>query len=101
MLKYRLVECKTDNPPAELDDKAGEEMDEACANLLIPLALADGQAAIAYVRQHAAEYGVDPKRIGIIGFSAGGTVAGSVAFNYDANSFNRLCRTNLVWNTTG
>ena len=85
VLKYRLVECKTDNPPAELMTKQGKEMDEACAPV-IPLALADGQAAIAYVRQHAAEYGVDPRRIGIIGFSAGGTVAGSVAFNYDANS---------------
>ena len=44
--------------------------------------MADGLAAIEYVRQHTADYGIDPKRIGIIGFSAGGTVAASVAFNY-------------------
>ena len=39
---------------------------------IVKLALADGQAAIAYVRTHAKEYGVNPDRIGIIGFSAGG-----------------------------
>jgi acetyl esterase/lipase len=35
-----------------------------------------------YVRKHATEYGVNPERIGIIGFSAGGTLAISVAMNY-------------------
>jgi acetyl esterase/lipase len=38
------------------------------------------------VRKQAKEYGVNPDRIGIIGFSAGGTVAASVAFNYTAES---------------
>jgi acetyl esterase/lipase len=49
---------------------------------IIKLAMADGQAAVGYVRQHAKEYGINPERIGIIGFSAGGTVAASVAYNY-------------------
>jgi lysophospholipase L1-like esterase len=34
------------------------------------------------VRQHAAEYGISPSRIVIIGFSAGGTMAASSAYNY-------------------
>ena len=51
-------------------------------NPIIPLSIADGWEAIKYVRTHAAEYGIDPTRIGIIGFSAGGTVAASSAFNY-------------------
>lgn len=85
VLKYRLVECKTDDPPTEMRDKVGPAMAQACAPV-IPLAHADGQRAIAYVRQHAAVYGLDPNRIGIIGFSAGGTVAASVGYTYTPES---------------
>jgi acetyl esterase/lipase len=42
--------------------------------------------AMRYVRSHAADYGVDPARIGIMGFSAGGTLTASVAFVHDAES---------------
>jgi acetyl esterase/lipase len=52
----------------------------------VPLAVADGLEAVKYVRQHAAEYGIDPIRIGMMGFSAGGTVTGSVAQTYTAES---------------
>jgi acetyl esterase/lipase len=47
-----------------------------------PLAVADGLAAVAYVRQHAAEWGISPDRVGIIGFSAGGAVTAEVALHY-------------------
>lgn len=43
-------------------------------------ALADGQRAIRLVRSRAAEWGVDPARVGILGFSAGGEVASMVAY---------------------
>ena len=36
-----------------------------------PAELEDGQRAIRYVRAHAAEWKLDPNRVGIIGFSAG------------------------------
>ena len=49
---------------------------------VIPLAVADGLAAVTYVRQHASEWGVSPDRVGIIGFSAGGRVTAGVAFHY-------------------
>jgi len=49
---------------------------------LLPLAIADARASIVYVRQHAAELGVAPNRIGIMGFSAGGTLAAASVFNY-------------------
>jgi acetyl esterase/lipase len=52
----------------------------------VPLAVADGREAVKYVRIHAAEYGIDPLRIGMMGFSAGGTVTGSVAQTYDPQS---------------
>ncbi len=53
-----------------------------------PLAVADGRAAIAYVRAHAAEYGISPSRVGIMGFSAGGTIAAATAFGYTPENKN-------------
>jgi acetyl esterase/lipase len=47
-----------------------------------PLAIADGLAAVAYVRRHASEWNVSADRVGIIGFSAGGSVTAEVAFRY-------------------
>ena len=41
----------------------------------IPMALQDAQRALSIVRHNAAEYGVDPNRIGVMGFSAGGNLA--------------------------
>lgn len=43
-------------------------------------ALEDGQRAMRYVRSKASEYGLDPKRIGIMGFSAGGEVVSMVCY---------------------
>lgn len=41
-----------------------------------PTALTELAAAVAWVRAHAAEYGADPHRIAVCGFSAGGHLAG-------------------------
>ena len=38
--------------------------------------------AICYIRRHAAEYGVDPERIGLVGFSAGGHLVASTMCLY-------------------
>ncbi len=48
-----------------------------------PAPLSDAQHAIRTVRAKAAEYGIDPKRIGIWGFSAGGHLASSAATHFD------------------
>jgi acetyl esterase/lipase len=40
-----------------------------------PEDLADAQRAVRLTRQHAAEWGIDPKRVGVLGFSAGGHLA--------------------------
>ena len=44
-------------------------------------AAADLRRAVRWVRAHAAEYGVDPNRVGVMGFSAGGELVSLVADN--------------------
>jgi acetyl esterase/lipase len=44
-------------------------------------AAADARRAIRWVRAHASDYGVDPHRIGLMGFSAGGELVSLVADN--------------------
>lgn len=44
-------------------------------------ALQDAQRAVGVVRQRAGEFGLDPKRIGVLGFSAGGHLAAALAAN--------------------
>jgi acetyl esterase/lipase len=46
-------------------------------------ALEDAQRAMGLVRQHAAEWGIDPKRVGVIGFSAGAHLSVAVSNHYD------------------
>lgn len=51
-------------------------------------ALADTQRAFRVIRANAAEWGVDPEKIGIMGFSAGGEQAARVALRFDAGDPN-------------
>lgn len=46
--------------------------------------LSDAEQAIRLVRQHAAEWGVNPQRVGIMGASAGGHLAASLATLYSS-----------------
>jgi acetyl esterase/lipase len=48
-----------------------------------PAPLQDTQRAIRMVRSRAAEWRVDPKRVGILGFSAGGHLASTAATHFD------------------
>ncbi|MCA9174081.1 MAG: alpha/beta hydrolase [Planctomycetales bacterium] len=49
-----------------------------------PVPLQDAQRAIRHVRHHAKQLGVDPQRIGIMGFSAGGHLASTAATHFDS-----------------
>ena len=49
-----------------------------------PIPLGDAQRAIRMVRARAAEWKIDPKRVGILGFSAGGHLAASATTIFDA-----------------
>jgi acetyl esterase/lipase len=43
----------------------------------------DGQRAIRLVRRHAKEWGIDPNKIGIMGFSAGGHLASTLSTHFN------------------
>jgi acetyl esterase/lipase len=90
VLKYRTLQQDPAAPRGPLPGMPGpgsrEELvivngnanpapNDAALRNVLELAVADAQAAIRLVRGRAAEWHIDPRRIGIIGFSAGGGVA--------------------------
>ncbi|WP_010134858.1 alpha/beta hydrolase [Ochrovirga pacifica] len=76
VLKYRLV-------PSEKGKVSGTaEQKEELLQKVFPYAISDALSAIDYVRKNAADLGVDPTKIGMMGFSAGGAVTMGVAYNY-------------------
>jgi acetyl esterase/lipase len=73
VLKYRLLEKKGEGIPPSLNmDEAGQ------------YGIADGIQALKVVRQHVAEWGLSPDRVGIMGFSAGAMVASGALLQKDA-----------------
>jgi len=53
----------------------------------VQTAVQDAQRALSLVRQHTAEWHVDPHRIGVIGFSAGGHLAAAVSTRFAQRSY--------------
>lgn len=82
VLKYRLVRTGEDATQEFMALFAQKQKLQEMLAKAVPIAVADGLAAVTYVRQHASEWGVSPDRVGIIGFSAGGIVTAGVAFRY-------------------
>lgn len=84
VLKYRLVQTVTEDPWQETMDavlkqdsnsrKQTEEVRE--------MAMHDLTTALLYVRQNAPEFNIDPKRIGVLGFSAGAVITAKLAYNF-------------------
>ncbi len=69
VLKYRVPD-------------SGPHWDDTCNCHVMPpvnLALQDAQRAIGLLRQHAKAYHIDPHKIGVLGFSAGGHLVASVS----------------------
>jgi acetyl esterase/lipase len=70
LVKYRV--------PRQPDEKEGEPARRP---------LQDAQRAMRIVRSRAAEWGIDPKRIGTIGFSAGGHLSLAMATNFEKQTY--------------
>ena len=98
VLKYRLMRTPDDDADmerfrAELGPKLGKPTQTETEPPARPwmhshrlLAEADGRQALCFVRERAADWGLDRARVGIAGFSAGGGVAMGAAFEHDAES---------------
>ena len=52
--------------------------------------LQDSQRAMGIVRANAKDWEIDPKRIGILGFSAGGHLTAATLTNYDKRTYDRI-----------
>ena len=53
----------------------------------VQTALQDAQRTLGLVRQHAAEWHVDPHKVGVIGFSAGGHLAAAVSTHFAQRTY--------------
>lgn len=71
LLKYRVPGARPDAAP-----KTG-------AYPRSPVALEDAQRAMGLVRFHAVEWHIDPHRIGVLGFSAGGHLVAAISTHFD------------------
>jgi acetyl esterase/lipase len=72
LLKYRVP-------------NTGPHWDEKCQCHLYPkapMALQDAQRTLGLVRFHAAEWHIDPHRIGVLGFSAGGHLVAAISTRF-------------------
>jgi acetyl esterase/lipase len=85
ILKYRLIPTN--------GDALMEYKEKNAAGTLIsekdnfgPLALADGVSAINYLQENSSSLRIEKNKIGIIGFSAGGTVAMGTVFQESGTS---------------
>lgn len=73
VLKYRIMEKRGEGIPANMNmDEVGK------------YGIADGIQSLKVVRQHAAEWGVSPDRVGFMGFSAGAMVTSGTVLQQDA-----------------
>jgi acetyl esterase/lipase len=53
----------------------------------VQTALQDAQRTLGLVRQHAAEWHVDPRKVGVIGFSAGGHLVAAVSSHFAQRTY--------------
>ncbi len=101
VLKYRLVDTgateaefqtnmaaffKSLTEATNSGKPARKAVSDPVTTQVIAFASEDGRQAIRTVRQRAAEWGIAPNRVGIMGFSAGGMVTSQAVLKYDAES---------------
>ncbi|HEY4010601.1 MAG TPA: alpha/beta hydrolase [Acidobacteriaceae bacterium] len=55
-----------------------------------PMALEDAQRTMGLLRVHAAEYHIDPHKVGVLGFSAGGHLVAAISNHFDHRVYARI-----------
>ncbi|MBV8707537.1 MAG: alpha/beta hydrolase [Acidobacteriaceae bacterium] len=72
---------------------SGPHWEEKCNCQIIPkapLALQDAQRTIGLVRLHAAEWHIDPHKVGVLGFSAGGHLVAATSVHFDKRLYSEI-----------
>ena len=104
VLKYRIVDTsirnsnqnngggsmqmKIFNAPSEIvNANTNPSPENQELNKVIDLAIDDGQKAIRIIRTNAEKWNIDPQKIGLLGFSAGGGVAIGTALRDDRDAY--------------
>lgn len=85
VLKYRVIPTYGD-ALQEFAAKEAKGTLESEIDSFRPLAFGDALSAMDYVRKKASSLGIDKNRIGVIGFSAGGTLAMEMVFQEQVTS---------------
>ena len=68
----------------------------SCAPAVFPTALLELTRAVAFFREHAGEYCIDPDRIAVLGFSAAGHLAASLGVFWNTEWFAQIRKENGV-----
>lgn len=83
IFKYRLVRSLTNDPWQEMQLSRRDSIGFFNkVSVVKKMAYHDLIKAIEFVRNHSTEYGLSKTRIGLMGFSAGGTLAAGIAYNF-------------------
>ena len=80
LLKYRVP-------------NTGPHWEKQCdcqVNPKAPMALEDAQRTLGLVRFHAAEYHIDPHKIGVLGFSAGGHLSADISTHFKTRLYSAV-----------
>lgn len=94
VLKYRVGATPPDDEAFfaqaqrlwEAEPAARQAFFQDTTRHIAPLAIADARQAMRIVRGRSAGWGIDPARVGLIGFSAGGRVTVGASLAYDAET---------------
>jgi acetyl esterase/lipase len=77
LLKYRVP-----HSGPQIDQKCKCQIDPKA-----PMALQDAQRTMGLVRSHAAQYHIDPHKIGVLGFSAGGHLVADISTRFEKRAY--------------
>ena len=81
LLKYRVPNSGPHRDP-QVNPQVPNQVDPKA-----PMALQDAQRTVGLVRFHAQEWYIDPRKIGVLGFSAGGHLVADISTHFEERSY--------------